>query len=106
MNQLQRAYQELYARLHRKRLAYVRTFQDPQGRILPFAAQVLADLKRFCGVEKGGLVISPRSKMVDPLATAYRAGQRDVFLRITKFLRLDGADIEDDSDARTDSAKQ
>lgn len=85
-------------RLERKRKAYAITFIGPTGQVMPYAATVLADLKRFCGVDKGGIVISPITRTTDPYATAYRAGQRDVFLRITKFLRLDGADINEDLD--------
>jgi hypothetical protein len=90
-------------RFERKRKAYAITFMDSHGRVLPFAVTVLADLKRFCGVDKGGIVISPVTRTADPIATAYRAGQRDVFLRITHLLRLDGADIhEEDSHDRAE----
>lgn len=80
-------------------LAYRLTFKDQQGRILPAAQTVLDDLKKVCGINKGGIVISPVSRTVDPYATAYRAGQRDVYLRIAGFLNLDEADND-----RTDSA--
>lgn len=43
------------------------------------------DLRKYCGVDKEGLVVSPVSRMTDPYATAYRAGRRDVFLRIQKY---------------------
>lgn len=78
-------------RLQRKRLAYQRTFLDgSSNKLLPYADEVLADLRRVSAIDRGGLVISHVSQMVDPLATAYRAGQRDLFLRIVKFLELDG----------------
>lgn len=74
--------------LHRRRLAYLRTFcgdsQTPHAQ----AEIVLADLRRFCGIDRGGIVVSPISRMTDPYATAYRAGMRDVYLRIAKFLNL------------------
>lgn len=79
--------------LHRKRLAYVRTFMGDGQKPHPEALRVLADLKRFCGINRGGIVVSPVSRMVDSHATAYRAGQRDTYLRIAKFLGLDESDI-------------
>lgn len=87
--------------LQKKRLAYRLTFKDSQGRILPAAQTVLDDLKRVSGINKGGIVISPVSRAVDPYATAYRAGQRDMYLRITGFLNLDEADHD-----RPDSAAE
>lgn len=84
--------------IHRKRLAYHRTFLGPDGKPGPAQADVLADLKRAAGINKGGIVISPISRTVDPYATAYRAGQRDLYLRIAKFLGLDEASTETDND--------
>lgn len=78
--------------IQRKRLAYQRTFLDGSGKVNPPAQTVLKDLRRAAGIDKGGIVISPVSRMVDPYATAYRAGQRDLYLRISKFLGLDEAD--------------
>lgn len=75
--------------LHRKRLAYLRTFcgdgDAPHGE----GRRVLADLKRFCGINRGGIVVSPITRTVDPYASAYRAGLRDAYLRIAAFLDLD-----------------
>lgn len=75
--------------LHERRLAYIQTFCG-DGEVPHVAgAKVLADLKRFCRINRGGLVISPVSKMVDSHATAYQAGMRDVFLRIAEMLQFD-----------------
>jgi|JI10StandDraft_1071094.scaffolds.fasta_scaffold00943_28 hypothetical protein len=65
------------------------------GKLHPNAETVLADLKRFCGINRGGIVVSPVTRTVDPYATAYRAGMRDVYLRVAKFLDLQETDIED-----------
>jgi hypothetical protein len=92
--------------LHRKRLAYQRTFLAADGSPGPESDVVLRDLKRFCGINRGGLVVSPISRMTDSHATAYRAGQRDVYLRIVKYLGLDETALEDEhvSQASTDGA--
>ena len=82
---------------------YLLTFIGPDGRPNPVADEVLADLRRFCGVHKGGLVVSPVMLMADPLATAYRAGQRDVFLRIGGFIGLDIAKIEERQNVSAES---
>jgi hypothetical protein len=70
----------------RRRLAYVRTFCAGNGDIHPEAERVLKDLRRYCHVDKPGIVVSPVSRSVDPYATAYRAGMRDVYQRIANFL--------------------
>lgn len=90
--------------IHRKRLAYVRTFLDDQGKPHLEAQRVLQDLKRFCGINKGGIVVSPVSRIVDSHATVYRAGMRDVYLRIAKMLDLDETEVSDDD--RTEDSSQ
>lgn len=91
-------FRKLRERLQRKQLAYQRTFcgdfRKPHGD----ACIVLGDLKRFCGINRGGIVVSPVLRMVDPHASAYRAGQRDVYLRISRMLDLDETDIKEVSD--------
>lgn len=83
-------------RLHKKRLAYQRVFLDGSKKPNLAGEEVLTDLKRFCGINKGGIVVSPISRMVDPYATAYRAGQRDTYLRIIKYLGLDESDFKEE----------
>lgn len=84
--------------IHRKRAAYIQTFLDATGKPHQNAEIVLKDLRRVAGIDKGGIVVSPISRTVDPMATAYRAGQRDMYLRMVKFLGLDGSAIEEQSD--------
>lgn len=76
-------------RLLRVKQAYERTFFGEGSEPHPEAQRVLADLRRACGMTKGGIVISPKSGIVDPHATMYRAGMRDAYLRIAGFLALD-----------------
>jgi len=76
-------------KLEHTRLAYLRTFCGDRQVPHVNAEEVLADLRKFCGLTKGGIVVSPVSGMVDSHATVYRAGQRDVYLRITAFLGID-----------------
>jgi hypothetical protein len=85
-------------RLHRKRLAYIRTFCGDGQDIHGDGKRVLADLKRFCGINRGGIVISPVSRTVDPYATIYQSGMRDVYLRISKMLDIDETDINEEVD--------
>lgn len=74
------------------------TFKGDGTRPHPPAAEVLADLRRFCGINRGGIVVSPVTRVVDSHATAYRAGQRDTFLRIANFLGLDEAGLQEIED--------
>lgn len=82
--------------LQRKRWAYVRTLCGTEGKPHPEAVRMLADLKRFCGINKGGIVVSPVGRVVDPYATVYRAGMRDVYLRIAKMIDLDETEISEE----------
>jgi CRISPR/Cas system-associated endonuclease Cas3-HD len=81
--------EKLWAAIHRKRLAYLRTFCDIKGDPHASGRIVLADLKRFCGINRGGIVVSQVTRMADPIASAYRAGMRDVYLRIVGLIDLD-----------------
>lgn len=93
---------EARQRFERRRLAYQRTFLDSSGRLLPDAEEVLQDLRRVSGIDGGGLVISQANQMTDPYATVYRAGQIDLFLRIVKFLELDGFESKERINARAE----
>lgn len=84
MNKIQQVFQ-------RKRWAYIRTFLGANGKPNPEAAIVLADLRRLARIDSGGIVVSPISRTVDPYASIYRAGLRDMYLRISNFIGLDEA---------------
>lgn len=71
--------------LLKRHQAYAGLFLGHDNKRHGNAAIVWDDLKKYCGVDKEGLVVSPVSRMTDPYATAYRAGRRDVFLRIQKY---------------------
>lgn len=85
-------------RARKTRLAYLRTFCGDTESPHVHGDQVLADLKKFCGVTLPGIVISPKAGLVDSHATAYRAGQRDVFLRIAFFLGIDERQLIQEKD--------
>lgn len=106
MSLIDDARRKLWDRIQRKRLAYLHTFCGPDGRPLPEAEIVLADLRKFCGIDKGGLVVSPTTRQTDPYATIYRAALRDVYLRIAGFIELDPTSQakEPDTDERPQSA--
>jgi hypothetical protein len=93
---LDRVRQGFRERLHSKHLAYVRTFCGDNGRLHLSGERVLADLKRFCGINRAGIVVSPITRTVDSHATAYQAGLRDAFLHITKVLDVDPNEIEEE----------
>jgi hypothetical protein len=82
-------------RFKRKALAYHRTFCGDQENPHEDGKIVLADLKRFCGINRGGIVISPVSRVVDSHATVYQAALRDAYLRIIMFLELDETAVRD-----------
>lgn len=77
------------------RAYYQLTFQGGNHRPHPPGEEVLADLRRLAGMDSGGIVNSPVSRSVDPYATCYRAGLRDAYLRIVKFLDLTEAQLKE-----------
>jgi len=90
--------------LKRKRKAYADTFIGDGDKPHTAAQIVLSDLKRFCRVNRGGLVISPVSKTVDPYAVMYQNGLRDAFEHIRLMLEWDIANINEDSTNVQDQA--
>ena len=79
-------------RLLNKSKAYKAVFMK-DGVLTPDAQVVLTDLARFCKANSSTLMISPIGRTVDPLATVYAEGKREVFLRIQNILKLDEANL-------------
>jgi hypothetical protein len=87
-----------------RRAAYQRTFCGDGTTPHVSAQRVLADLRRFANIEGSGLVVSPVSKMTDPFASMYRAGARDVVLRILMHLGIDEAQAFPTEETRDEQA--
>lgn len=85
-------------RVRATRLAYLRTFCGDREEPHVHGDKVLSDLKKFCGVTKPGIVVSPKAGLVDPYATAYLAGTRDVFLHIAFLLGIDERQLIQEKD--------
>jgi hypothetical protein len=78
-----------------KKRAYLRLLLDGSGNVKPDAELVLADLKKFCFVDRSTLVVSPVTRIVDTHATMVAEGRREVWNRIQAYLRLDDGQIMD-----------
>lgn len=65
----------------------VRALFKPEGVMSRQAEAVLADLRDFCKAQESGF-------NSDPLVMARMAGRREVWLRLTKFLNLDEAQVQ------------
>lgn len=78
-----------FKRLLSRRAAYQRTFLGDDNRPHMDAVIVLADLKRFCYVERTTVKVSPTTQTIDPMAMAFAEGRREVFMRLVQFLNLD-----------------
>lgn len=87
----------------RRHRAYVATFIGVNGKPHPNAEIVLKDLRKYCGVDHEGITVSPVLRMTDPFATSYRAGRRDVYLRIERMLRLPTGALNDDNSSDSSS---
>lgn len=66
--------------LRSRRLAYIRTFEGP------VAAEVLADLAKFCRAHKS-------TAHADPHMAARLDGRREVWLRLQQHLQLNDEDL-------------
>lgn len=81
------------------RAAYRRAFTGSDGE------RVLRDLARFCRANKSSVATSRVTGSVDPLATMLAEGRREVFLHISKVLRLTDEQINnllEQNDAHTE----
>lgn len=67
--------------LRRRRAAYAKTFDNPEGR------KVLADLRRFCRASV------PTADVNNVHTTFLLEGRREVFLRIISLLHLTDEDV-------------
>lgn len=67
--------------LRRRRAAYAKTFDNPEGR------KVLADLKRFCRATV------PTADVNNVHTTFLLEGRREVWLRISSLLSLSDEDV-------------
>lgn len=68
--------------------AYKQLFLTDRGDPHRSATAVLADLKRFCHVERPTAKFSPVSGKIDPIAMAMAEGRREVWMRIQTHLNL------------------
>lgn len=82
----------------RRALAYQRTFNGANNRTPHADGQiVLDDLRKWARIDDGG-IIKGGDGHVDPYASIYRAGLRDMYLRIALHLGLDEATVFDTSE--------
>lgn len=82
---------DLFTRRAKRRAAYQRTFCGDRPVPHLDGEAVLADLRKFARIDDGGIVVSPITRMTDSHATAYRAGLRDMYLRIAGHLGINEA---------------
>lgn len=82
----------------RRRLqpVYAKLFLGLDDQPHPNAAIVLADLRRFCGVDRERLVVSPVSRQTDAYASFYLAGKQAVYTMIERMLSEELPEGEDD----------
>lgn len=93
-----------WAIVHRRKVAYLHTFCNANGQLLPESERVLADLRKFCGIDRRGIVRTATGAG-DAMLTAELAGRRDVYMRIAAFLNIDiGSHIEDETHDRPEHA--
>lgn len=89
-----RLQQAIANKLLRRRMSYRALFFGEglgRGELSPAGRIVIADLARFCRAYTSTTVVSEKSGVVDPIASAVAEGRREVFLRLLKELSLDPA---------------
>lgn len=70
-----------------RRDAYQAVFEPENELQKEWADAVLADLSNFCGMRKPS-IRADNTGRVDPIATAFAEGRRDVFLRILSHMKI------------------
>lgn len=69
-------------------------FRDEDGMLNPPARAILIDLQRFCYATRTTIKVSPTTGSIDPYAIAVAEGRREVWLRISEYLKLDDRDLQ------------
>lgn len=69
-------------------------YRGEEGELTPAARAVLVDLQRFCYASRSTIKVSPTTGQVDPYAMAVAEGRREVWLRISEYLKLDDRDLQ------------
>ncbi len=77
-----------------RRNAWRGLFRDNDGQLNMPARAILTDLPRFCYATRPTIKVSPTTGQVDPYAMAVAEGRREVWLRISEYLKLDDRDLQ------------
>ncbi len=84
-------------RLHQiidRRNAWRTDYRDADGSLTRAALVRLTDLQRFCYANRSTIKVSPTTGQVDPYAMAIAEGRREVWMRISEYLKLDDRDMQ------------
>lgn len=76
-----------------RRKAYRRCFLGEDGKLTPDAEAVMADLARFCRLNRSTTVVSMITQQTDVPASFQAEGRREVIQRILAHLHVDDADL-------------
>ncbi|MCW5623327.1 MAG: hypothetical protein KIT73_01245 [Burkholderiales bacterium] len=87
-------WREHLERALRRKRSYQATFLNKEGDPHSPAADVLADLAKFCRAHRTTAVFSSIRGVFDPYASARADGRREVWLRIQSHLRLNDRQLE------------
>lgn len=74
-------------RLLRRKLAYRAVFGDPDAPPIQ-SLTVMADLRKFCGIDKKNVLPKSQFGVIDPFELAVMEGRRQVFLHIQRSIKL------------------
>lgn len=81
-------------KLMKLRTAWRGLYRSDEGELNLPARLILTDLQRFCYANRPTIKVSPTTGNVDPYAMAVAEGRREVWLRITEYLKLDDRDLQ------------
>ncbi len=82
-------------KIFRRKLAYRRTFMDPEGRLTAEAEIILNDLRKFARAGRAPIQVSPVTRTVDPVSSALIAGRQEVYQRIVQYLFVNEKQVFD-----------
>lgn len=72
----------------RRKLAYRQVFGDPASEPTIAQAAVMADLQKYCNVNKSTAMVSMSNHSVDPISMAMLEGRRQVYMRIQQYVNM------------------
>ncbi len=85
---------KILMRINGVRRAWQHAFLNESGSLNENGVRALGDLANFCYANRSCIKMSPKSGMIDPMASIVAEARREVWLRIMQALDIDDQEIQ------------